>query len=92
MADNKEMPLTLKITSPDGSLPEVYCDSITLCIADNLKGTGGGSYGIRKGHADALIAIGKGEIRAFADGVQIFSHPGDRGFARICKSTITISE
>ncbi len=91
MPDNKGKPLTLKITSPYGSLPEVCCDSITLCIADNLKDTGGGSYGIRKGHADALIALGKGEIRAFSEGEQIFSHHVDGGFVKVRKNIITVS-
>lgn len=90
MSESKNPPLTLKIITPEGTLPDIFCDSITLAVSDNEKGKGGGSCGIRNGHADSLIALGSGEIRAFTKGEQVFSHSCKGGFARVSKNIITV--
>ena len=90
MQTDKNLPLVLKIITQEGALPEVYCDSIRVDIAEDTKGRGDGSYGIRKGHAEALLALGKGKIRACENGKEIFSHPVNGGFATISKNIITV--
>ena len=82
--------LTLKILSPGGEAANVVCDSITLTVKDNSQGKGGGSYGIRTGHAPALIATDKGVITAKKDGQIIFSDRFDEGMATVDSNTVTV--
>lgn len=82
--------LTLKILSPDGVKAEVFCDSITLTVRDNEKGKGGGSYGIRKGHASSVIATDNGEIHAKNGSDTVFSGSFPEGTAFIDNDTVTV--
>ena len=82
--------LTLKILSPVGEKADVSCDSIILTVRDNSQGKGGGSYGIRTGHAPALIATDKGRITAKKDGNTVFSEIFDEGMATVDKNTVTV--
>ncbi|MBR3767763.1 MAG: hypothetical protein IKL10_05940 [Clostridia bacterium] len=88
---NNDLPLTLVIVTPEGALPQIRCESITLTVKDNEKGKGGGSYGIRKGHTNSLIATDKGEVRAFINGEKVFSVLLSEGFAGVDKNTVTIT-
>lgn len=82
--------LTLKILSPDGVKAQVSCDSITLTVRDNSQGKGGGSYGIRKGHAPSLIATDKGAVVAKKDRITVFSKYFNEGMATIDNDTVTV--
>lgn len=90
MPSENNMPLTLVIITPEGALPEIKCSSITLSVADNEKGKGGGSYGIKKDHAEALFALGTGPVKAYVDGEEIYTCPLHSGFARVSKNTVTV--
>lgn len=90
MPSDSTLPIKLTVISPCGALPQVLCSGVTLIAADNLNGKGGGSYGIKKGHAQALIALGKGELKA-SDGTDtIFTCRIDGGFATVFDNTVTI--
>ncbi len=91
MPSENNMPLTLVIITPEGALPEIKCNSINLCVADNEKGKGGGSYGIKKGHAEALIALSSGTVKAYIDGKTVYECTLSGGFAKISKNTVTIT-
>ncbi len=82
--------LTLKILSPGGAATDVVCDSITLTVRDNSQSKGGGSYGIRTGHAPALIATDKGNITAKKDGQTVLSDFFDEGMATIDNNVVTV--
>ena len=82
--------LILNITTPKGTLGPVTCDSIRLTISEDPKGKSGGSYGIRPGHAKALLALGKGPVKAFLSGRILLSGEGSGGFATVDKDTVTI--
>ena len=84
-------PLTLSIVSSEKAFPLIYCDSVILTVQDNKDGKGGGSYGIRKGHAKALIATAEGTVTAKKDGEVIFSAIVGSGFAVIDSNHITVT-
>ena len=82
--------LTLKILSPGGEAANVTCDSIILTVRDNSEGKSGGSYGIRTGHAPALIATDKGQITAKNQGRTVFSDYFDEGMATVDNNIVTV--
>ncbi len=82
--------LVLKLLSPQGLLQQVECDSVNLCIVDDKNGKGSGSYGIRKGHAKALICLSKGKIEARDGGKVVLSKEVDGGFANVENDTVTV--
>ena len=83
--------LTLLILSPGGIKADVSCDSVVLTVRDSSEnGKGGGSYGIRKGHAEAIIATANGNITAKKDGNVIFSDTLSEGTATVSKDKITV--
>ncbi len=81
--------LTLNIVTPAGALPPVECDSIHLAVADNGEEKGGGSYGIRPGHIQALLALERGGIAAFLRGEKIFFGESGAGFASVDHDVVT---
>lgn len=90
MAETARAPLTLKIITPDGERPEISCDSVSVTVKDNKNGKGGGSYGIKKGHAEALIALDKGTLSAKKGEETIFSENLPEGFLSIKNNYITV--
>ena len=82
--------LTLKIVSPQGLLCEKECDNISFTITDDKEGKGSGSYGIRKGHTNALFCLAKGKITAFNGQECCLSQEADGGFAQVKDNTVTI--
>ena len=82
--------LILKIATPNGAHDPILCDSIRLTICDDLDGRGGGSYGIRPGHAKALLSLDQGSIKAFlSDRCVLTGHSGT-GFATVEQNTVTV--
>ncbi len=82
--------LTLKIVTPEGVDESVECDSVSLWMAPDSRGKGEGSIGIRKGHVDAVIALGNGKIEARRNGAAVFSAETEGGFATILNDTVTV--
>ncbi len=83
--------MELKIFSPDGQTPSVICDSIILTVSDDEKGKGGGLYGIKKGHAKAVIATDKGVVKAYNEGKIVFEEFfSSDGFATVEKDEVRI--
>lgn len=82
--------MKLVISTPKGTNKPIECDSVHLTIHDDCKGKNGGSYGIRKGHVKALIALEKGKTIALKDNKEIFSAETDTGFATVENDVITM--
>ncbi|MBR6694540.1 MAG: hypothetical protein IKL62_06310 [Clostridia bacterium] len=83
--------ITLRIVTPSGE-PQAYeCDSIILTVCDDIAGKGGGSYGIRKGHAKALIALDEGKITASLGGSKVLSAHTSSGFAMVENNVVTVT-
>ena len=82
--------LTLRIVTPEGVNRTIPCDSVSLWMAPDSKGRGEGSIGIRKGHADAVIALGNGKIEALEDGKPVFSALSEGGFATVRSDVISV--
>lgn len=62
MEQNSAKGLSIRVVTPKGVCFESDCDSVVLKCASSSDGVPNGSIGIRKGHADAVIALGAGEI------------------------------
>ncbi|MBR5446504.1 MAG: hypothetical protein IKV57_10285 [Clostridia bacterium] len=73
--------LTLTIVTPDGGSTVIRCDSIRLPAAEGIRKNSGGSFGIRKGHTDALIAVDSGTVTALLGGKTVFTGTVSGGFA-----------
>ena len=82
--------LILKIVTPNGVHDPIQCDSVRLTICDDLNGKGGGSYGIRAGHAKTLLSLDKGVIKAFRSGQNVLIGESDMGFATVEQNTVTV--
>lgn len=82
--------LVLNIATPKGTHGPFQCDSIHLTICDDLCGKGGGSYGIRPGHAKALLTLDKGIIEAFLSGQNVLIGESGIGFTTVERNTVTV--
>ncbi len=90
MPSDSSLPITLRIMSPSIAHPDILCDSVRLTVADNEKGRGGGSCGIKKGHAPALIALSEGKVSAYRGNEEIFSRQTKGGFASVENNIVTL--
>lgn len=82
--------LTLRIVTSDGVDRTVGCDSVMLWMAPDSNGKGEGFIGIRKGHVDAVIALGNGKTEARLGGELVFSAITEGGFATVQNDTVTV--
>ncbi len=82
--------LTLKIVTARGALEPVRCGSVHLTLCDGAKGRGGGSYGVRPGHARALFALDAGPVTALDGGQTVLSGQCAGGFAAVEPDTVTV--
>ena len=80
----------LKIITPSECLESIECDSVKVMITDGKSNKDGGSYGIRQGHADSLLALGKGKTEAYLNSKLVFSADTSNGFARVSKGLVTV--
>lgn len=82
--------IKVKIVTPAGGECEFECESVRMKAQDNAKGTGGGDFGVRYGHADALAALEKGELLAFNAGNLTKKLRVNGGFAKIMRDSVTV--
>lgn len=82
--------MTLIIIAADEYKLKLECDSVRLTVSDNKLGKAGGSYGIKPGHANAILALADGKTEAFLGGKCIFKADTSAGFAKIEKGTVTL--
>lgn len=80
----------LSIVTPDGVNQTCACDSVNLLMADDRNGKNGGSIGIRKGHADAVIALDEGEVTAKLEGTVVFHARISGGFAVVKNGNLSV--
>lgn len=89
MADSASS-MILRILTPAGVSGEVECDSVQLALRDDAEGRRGGLVGIQRNHAPAVMALGRGEIRASRDGKPVFRAASAGGFAAVKDNVITV--
>ena len=82
--------LTVNIVTPKRTYGPFQCDYVHLTASDDLKGKGGGSYGIRKGHAKALISLDEGMVEAFCAGENILVGESGYGFATVDSNIVNV--
>lgn len=87
-SDNRQ--ICLKLVFPDRESVELTCDSVKFSVRDNEKGTGGGLYGIRPGHAKAVFVLEKGTVTAMLDGKTVLKQDLGEGFAKVGKDCVTL--
>ena len=84
------MELSLKIITPQGTIGPYICDSIHLNVSDDLEGKGGGSYGIRQGHAKAMLSLQAGILDAYLNENQILLAKVGCGFASVEQNVVNV--
>ncbi len=78
------MELTLVLVTPTSAEMRVTCDSVRFTIPDGKKSSNkGGSYGIRRGHTDALFAIDAGKVSAYTGGKLVWEAIVGSGMASV---------
>lgn len=82
--------LKLRIVTPVKEYNYENCESVRLCVSDGENGKGGGSYGIRKGHAKALLCLSEGEIYASCNGEKILEAVTSSGFATVENNMVSV--
>lgn len=83
--------LTLKIVTPRGAREPVVCQSVHLTVCGDERDRGGGSYGIRPGHARAVFSLAEdGAITALRESRCVFSGRCGGGFAAVDGDTLTV--
>lgn len=90
MTEKEKNPLTLCVFSPTGAETAIGCDSIRLSAKDGKDGKNGGSLGVRKGHAPAMVALGQGPLLALLQGETVFEGAFPGGIAVVEHDTVTV--
>ena len=83
--------LTFTLFTPRQKLEPMECDSVRLPVADSVSGKFSGSYGIRKGHAKAILALDAGKISVSNAGDEIYSAECDSGFAVVENNDVRVT-
>ena len=84
-------PIHLSIVFPGGEELSVMCGSVRFSVPDSADGRiPGGAVGIRRGHADAMMAVARCEVLAFSGGEKIFSKKVTGGVATVSRDTVMI--
>ncbi len=83
--------LIVKFYSVDKHISPIECDSVRIPVSDSIKGAFSGTYGIKKGHANAVFSLKKGGVVVSDGGKTIFSAEISDGFAIVENNVISIS-
>lgn len=82
--------IELIVATPCGEILHEFCESVRLCTIDDEHGRGGGSLGIRRGHAPAIAALAPGKVIGIRnDGSAVQTEVGG-GIAAIGGNRVTI--
>ena len=82
--------LLFKLITPDGLQKETDCESVTINISEDENGKNSGSYGIRKGHANAIFSLDDGEITVKNKDEIIYTVVVKGGFALMQDNVLTV--
>ncbi len=82
--------LRVCIVTPEGIAAELVGDSVRLPLAGGPDGEDGGSMGVRPGHIQALIVLGKGRALVFKDGAPLLAADLETGMASVLHDRVTI--
>lgn len=83
--------LTVRFFTVGHQIPAMECDSVCLPISDNMRGKFSGSYGIRKGHANAVFSLKAGKIKLTANEKTVFEADISDGFATVENNEVCIT-
>ena len=84
-------PITLSVVTPGGRASVLKCESVRFNVTDGeKKGDKGGSVGIRKGHADALMSLDKGRVFVSSEDGKSLEFGVGKGMAMIGGNRVTL--
>ena len=81
----------VNIYTPKGLYFSGNCECVNFCINASKDDGDFGSYGIKKGHADAVFSVGEGTVSLKKDGKVLFDAKCSEGFAVVNKGVLTIT-
>ena len=81
----------LTVVTPKGVEYTADCDTVLLNICEGKNGTQSGSYGVKKGHANAVFALAGGKITVKKDGRILYSFDALDGFAVMQDNVLTVT-
>lgn len=81
--------LMFHIVTPKKSYGPYLCDSVRLTICDDANDQGGGSCGIRKGHAKSLMTLDAGSVMGLHAGETVVEGQCGLGFATVDGNSVT---
>ena len=84
-----EAPILVSVLTPGSERYSARCDSVRFFIPDGKKNDGG-SVGIRRGHADALMAVAPGKVEGFAGGERVLNCVVGGGLAIVGGDKVSI--
>jgi len=90
MGNEQKESVILEVVTLSGTQPPLACDSVHLNVSDDLDGRGGGSYGIRQGHVNALISLQAGPLTAYQNGKVLLQAQAGDGFATVKDNKVTV--
>ena len=83
--------LTFKLYTVDFQTPTIECDYVKLNISDDKNEKFSGSYGIKKGHTNAVFSLCDGTVNVYKDEKIIYSAKTSSGFAVIEDNEVCIT-
>ena len=83
--------LLLRVSAPDREELRTECESVRFSIPDGAgRDRSGGLVGIRRGHADALMAVAPGKVSALSGGKTVFSCVVGQALAVVTGEEVTV--
>ena len=82
--------IELIVVTPKGEILHEKCESIRLWTIDDEQGRGGGSLGIRRGHAPAIAALSRGAVAGIREDGSTVQAEISGGIAMIGNDCVTV--
>lgn len=91
MSSIKDNLFKVNIYTPNGLCFSENCECVNFCINADKEDGDFGSYGVKKGHADAVFSIGEGIVSIKKAGKVLYSAKNSAGFAVMDKGILNIT-
>ena len=91
MSSVKDNLFKVNIYTPNGICFSENCECVNFCINAGRDDGDFGSYGVKKGHANAVFSIGEGVISVKREGKVLYSVNNSEGFAVMDKGMLNIT-
>ena len=90
-SENMSGPIHLSVVTHGGRALDLDCVSVRFNVPDGEKNkNSGGSVGIRKGHADALMSLKAGCVKTFSENGESCEFRVGNGIAMVGSNRVTL--